>query len=89
MNYPVYELRWDEGNEEHIWRHRVYAWEVEDVIFDDPEREAKFCESGRHGESLVIKGRTRSGRSLIIHLKPIDRMAGVWRCATARETRGR
>ena len=89
MKYAVYELQWDEGNEEHIWKHRVNAWEVEDVVFDDPERKASLVWSSRHGESLIIKGRTRSGRPLIVSLKPIDPKAGVWRCATAMETKGR
>jgi len=89
MKYEVNEIRWDEGSEEHIWKHRVYAWEVEDVVFDDIEREASLVRSRKHGESLIIKGQTRSGRSLIVSLKPIDPRAGVWRCATAMEIRGR
>ena len=89
MKYTIYKLQWDEWNEEHIWRHKVYAWEVEDAVFDDPEREASLFRSSRHGESLIIKGCTRNGRQLIIYLKPIDPMAGIWRCETARETKGR
>ena len=89
MQITVYELQWDEANEEHIWKHMVYAWEVEDAVFNDPDREASLVRESRYGESLIVKGHTRSGGSLIIYLKPIDPVAGVWRCATAMQIKGK
>jgi hypothetical protein len=32
--YPVYSLKWDGHNREHIRRHAVSSWEVEDAIRD-------------------------------------------------------
>ena len=34
---------------------------------------------------MIVLGRTRGGRSLIVFLKPLDKDRGLWRCATARE----
>ena len=82
--HQVNKLEWDENNIEHIWRHRVFEWEVHDVI-DDPGSKQYLQRHKKYGERLIVIGRTRGGRPLVVFLKPIDKNRGRWRCATARE----
>jgi uncharacterized DUF497 family protein len=84
MRPKVWELIWDDDLEEKLWRkHRVEAWEVEEVVFDDEEAEFRWSFSRRHGKRLLIRGRTVGGRRLLVILRPIDLERGVWRCASA------
>lgn len=88
VHLAVYELQWDEAIQEKLWtKHRVLGREVGDVVFDDPEADFRWREHRRHGRRLLVKGRTRSGRRLIVILDPIDLDEGVWRCRTAWEER--
>ena len=87
MSIEIYKLKWEEHDAEHIWKHHVYMWEVEDVVFDDPGREARIESSKKHGTRIMMKGRTRTGRPLIVFLKPVDSSEGIWRCTTAWEER--
>ena len=61
----------------------MYMWEVEDVVFDDPGKEAKKGIRKKHGARIMIKGRTTTGSSLIIFLKPVDSSEGIWMRTTA------
>jgi hypothetical protein len=84
----VYELPWDEAIQEKLWtKHRVMGREVGDVVFDDPGAEFRWHEDRRHGRRLLVRGRTRSGRRLMVILDSIDLDQGVWRCRTAWEER--
>ena len=83
-SYQINELEWDDNNIEHIWKHRVYVWEVHDVIAD-PDRKQFLHKHKKYGERLIVMGRTRGGRPVIVFLKLRDKDAGLWRCATARE----
>ena len=88
MHPAAYELRWDEAIQEKLWtKHRVLGREVGDVVFDDPEADFRWREHRWHGRRLLVRGRTRSGRRLIVIFDPIDLDEGVWRCRTAWEER--
>jgi uncharacterized DUF497 family protein len=77
-------LKWDGHNREHIRRHAVSSWEVEDAIRD--VRGTAFWKRDRfHGDRLVVFGRNRGGRKLILYLQPVNTDEGIWRCITARE----
>jgi hypothetical protein len=84
----VYELRWDEEILEKLWRkHRVLAREVADVALRDPEANFRWHEDRWHGRRLLVRGRTRGGRRLLVILDPLDLEDGIWRCRTAWEER--
>ena len=86
MRPVVDELRWDEETLEKLWRkHRVMAREVGDVVRHDPGAEFRWHEQRRHGRRLLVRGRTRGGRRLLVILDPVDLDEGVWRCRTAWE----
>ncbi len=88
MRPVVYELWWDEETLEKLWRkHRVMAQEVGDVVCHDPGAEFRWHEHRRHGRRLLVRGRTRGGRRLLVILDPVDLGEGVWRCRTAWEER--
>jgi uncharacterized DUF497 family protein len=54
-------FEWDEANEEHIARHGVHPWEVEEAM-EDRRRIRITAHSGRLG----IVGRTEDGRLLAV-----------------------
>ena len=64
---PLFE--WDEFNENHIWRHKVSAFEVEECFDNEhkirPHKKAK-SNPERYGKRYAIIGITNSGRKLII-----------------------
>lgn len=57
------EIRWTEGSEDHIARHRVEPAEVEAVIYTRP----RWSHPGREGTELVY-GTTDAGRYLLVVL---------------------
>jgi hypothetical protein len=84
----VYELRWDDQILDKLWKkRRVQSWEVEDVVLDDPDADFRWQKHRRHGGRLMVRGRTRAGRRLIVILDPVDPGEGIWRCRTAWEER--
>lgn len=57
------EIGWTEWAEDHIARHGVVPEEVEQTVFSHP----RYVTPGRHG-SLLVYGRTDSGRALLVVL---------------------
>jgi len=55
-------LIWDDWNVEHIWRHHVEYWEVEELVRNEP----LFTRAGR-GRVRTI-GQTDAGRYLVAFL---------------------
>ena len=57
---------------------------TEDDVIDACERyeQAVFDQDDR-GRRLLLRGRTRSGRTVRIVLYPVDEAAGTWRLVTA------
>lgn len=60
-------LIWDEWNKEHIAKHRLIPEEIEEACHGN----FKVVESYR--KRIVIIGKTKSGKSLIVVLSPEDR----------------
>ncbi len=78
-------LEWDDDNRDHIWkRHRLIPRDVHDVL-EDPGKKTRLIATSKYGERLVVMGRDRGGRPLMVFLAPIEKGEGKWRCATARE----
>ncbi len=69
-------LEWDDANREHIDRHGVTPYEVEEVCFSRP-----LLMKSRHGTRLAY-GQTLAGRYLFVVLRLIDGDGA--RCITAR-----
>jgi uncharacterized DUF497 family protein len=76
MTY-VEELIWDDRNLEHIARHGVSRFEVEQVCYSDA-----FIKRTRN-QLLAVYGQTESGRYLIVFLG--RRGQGVYYPVTARD----
>lgn len=90
MRLRVYELWWNEETIEKLWaKHRVEPWEVEDVVFDDPDAEFWWAADRKHGKRLMVVGQTRGGRRLRVVLNPVSRRQGTWRPRTAWEREDR
>ena len=70
-------FEWDDANLDHIARHGVESWEIEEA-FDDRRRVQFLAHSGRYG----YVGRTEDGRLIAMFL---ERRDGHWRVATARD----
>jgi hypothetical protein len=69
-----------------LWdKHELEQWEVEEAIFDDPTAVPVWDDHPVHGRRVILHGKTASGRSLFISLKPLDEVRGWWRCRTAYE----
>jgi hypothetical protein len=62
-------------------RHHLSEIDVEDAL-EQIEHSAWDSDAER-GRRLLIRGRTRNGRSIRIVLYPIESEAGTWRLATA------
>lgn len=71
-------FNWRQGDIDHIARHKVEPYEVEEVIFDD---DPTFEKS--RNETYVSNGTTLAGRHLIVVMKPFQK--SEWRIVTARE----
>jgi uncharacterized DUF497 family protein len=63
----IKELYWDEANEEHIARHHVTSYEVEEVCF---AKNWMLRASGRKRKAVF--GQTVSGRYLLVILEMSD-----------------
>ena len=88
MRPAVYGLWWDDATQEKLWKkHRVLSGEVGDVVLRDSKAEFRWHEDRQHGRRLLVRGRTRGGRRLIVILDPIDQDEGIWRCRTVWEER--
>ena len=70
-------FEWDDANLDHIARHGVESWDIEEA-FDDRRRVQFPAHSGRYG----YVGRTEDGRLIAMFL---ERRDGHWRVATARD----
>lgn len=82
--YLIYRFMWDSRNIEHIWKHGLEPRDVEDVV-SYQFREERMILHKRHGERLMVKGRDRSGRRIVVYIRPINKHEGTWRCVTAWE----
>ena len=80
MGIDVYDLYFDDENEEKLAQHGVTIGEVIQVFTLEPQY---FTNHGDRRASHVMMGRTLGGRLLLV---PIERlMPGVWRPVTAME----
>jgi uncharacterized DUF497 family protein len=70
------EIDWDDGTLDHLWRHRVEPYEVEEVL-------AQRClwQRGREGRYYAY-GQTYDGRYLFAVLARLP--SRLYRCVTAR-----
>lgn len=69
-------LHWDERNEEHIARHGVRWWEVEEAVFG-------YSYRYKHRGRLMVLGQTEGGRHLAVVLEDLGQ--GLWLPITARD----
>ncbi|MDY6793708.1 MAG: hypothetical protein SWK76_00275 [Actinomycetota bacterium] len=68
----------------HIWdRHRIYGWQVCDVV-DDPNTRKDEKTDRKHGRVLIARGRDRGGTPLILYMSFVDERQGLYRLRTAR-----
>lgn len=82
--FPLTRLDIPERVAEHIWaRHRIYRWQVFDVI-DDPDTKFNGKSDSRHGYVLIGRGRDRGGMPLILYISIVDSGKGHYRLRTAR-----
>jgi uncharacterized DUF497 family protein len=66
-NEPIVE--WDEENEDHVSRHGVAPWEVEEMIVQGEYeciRHPKWRRGGRYAKRYLLRGRTLGGRPLLV-----------------------
>ena len=71
------QLEWDEDSIEHIWGHRVYPDEVEEVL-----KARHLLLRGRSNRRYAL-GQTEAGRYLFVVLA--QRKSGRYRVETARD----
>jgi hypothetical protein len=79
--FCVRDLIWTDWNVEHIARHGVAPWEVEEMVYGRP-----YVSRGREGLYRLI-GRTDSGRFLAAWLSPQG--GGLFFVVTARDATAR
>ena len=82
MQVDVHELEFDDGNEDEMWRHRVRAVEVNQVLDNEP---VFFPNKAAHAARIVMIGPTFGGRLLTVPLAETP-VPGLWRPATAFES---
>ena len=82
--YVITELDIPDKVADHIWdRHRIYEWQVYDVI-DDPNTRINEKTDDKHGRVLIARGRDRGGAPLILYMSFINERQGLYRLRTAR-----
>jgi hypothetical protein len=82
--YVITELDIPDKVADHIWdRHRIYEWQVYDVI-DDPNTRKNEKTDDKHGRVLIARGRDRGGAPLILYLSFINERQGLYGLRTAR-----
>jgi uncharacterized DUF497 family protein len=62
-------IEWDEENEEHVSRHGVAPWEVEEMVTQgafECVRHPKWRNGGRYARRFLLRGRTLGGRLLLV-----------------------
>lgn len=75
-------VEWDEVNEDHISRHGVTPWEVEDMITQGEFtciRHPRWRKGGKYAWRFLLRGRTLGGRPLLVVVDRIgvDRLRPV------------
>ena len=71
---PVVE--WDGENEEHVSRHGVPPWQVEEMIVQgefECIRHPKWRKGGRYAGRFLLRGRTLGGRPLLVVVDLVGR----------------
>ena len=71
------EIDWDGENVEHLARHRVRPWEVEEMVYEgyyDWWKHPKWRRGGKYGGRYLLRGRTLGGRRLLVVLDRKGRM---------------
>ncbi|RJP32153.1 MAG: hypothetical protein C4536_06625 [Actinobacteria bacterium] len=76
---------WSDKIINHIWEHEVDPWEVEEVVFDDPDVEIRHGDDEEHGPRWMAQGHTAKGRKLRIFMNPCQNREGIWYVITAWE----
>jgi uncharacterized protein len=85
---PAPWFEWDEGNIEHIARHGVEPWEVEQALLDQRRVPAASYNEGGERRRAVI-GSTDAGRVLIVVYTRRERSIRVVTARDASETNKR
>ena len=89
MAYAIYSVEITPGiNATVNSKHRVTADEVLEVCYSR-NHEARWDIDPDHGERLLVRGRTRAGRRILVILHPVDPDQGQWRLKTAIAQTGR
>ncbi len=78
MLYNIEELVWDEYNLEHIKKHKVTKFEIEEACFKP------MCSFKSYQQRLIFVGETKDGRLLSLVLA--EKSKGVYYLVTARDT---
>jgi len=79
-----FEFDWSDKIIDKLWEeHRVDPWEVEEVIFNDPNVEIRYHEDDEHGARWMAQGDTARGRTLRIYMNPCKDREGIWFVITA------
>lgn len=73
-------FEWDSANEEHLARHEVSPYEVEQVFHNDPVWRRN---KGGRAALYAMDGRTSSGRSLRVLVTWADEPERILRAVTA------
>lgn len=78
----IAEWEWDDTNVEHIGRHGLRVWEVEDVWLGEPKfRRNRRQRAGSH----QMIGPDAGGRYIAAFIRDRSEVPGLWRVITARE----
>jgi hypothetical protein len=62
-------VEWDEANEEHVSRHGVAPWEVEELIAQGDfqcVRHPRWRKGEKYAGRFLLRGRTLGGRPLLV-----------------------
>ena len=60
---------WDEENEEHVSRHGIASWEVQEMITQgecECVHHPRWRKGGKHANRFLLRGRTLGGRPLLV-----------------------
>ena len=75
-------IEWDEENEEHVARHGVASWEIDEMILQgefECIRHPKRRKGGKYASRFLLRGSTLGGRPLLIVIDRVgpDRLRPV------------
>lgn len=81
-----FEFDWSEKIIDKLWEeHDLSPWEIEEVVFDDPDVEIRYDVDEEHGERWMAQGHTAEGKKLRIYMNPCRDRENIWFVITAWE----